>query len=50
MKLKHLGLALVAVMAIGACSDSGEDCSGQTDTFDRKALLEKVADNIIIPA
>jgi hypothetical protein len=50
MKLKHLGLALFAVMAIGACSDSEDDGSGQTDTFDRKALLENVADNIIIPA
>jgi hypothetical protein len=50
MKLKHLGLALFAVMAIGACSDSEDDGNGPTDTFDRKALLENAADNIIIPA
>jgi hypothetical protein len=50
MKLKHLGLALFAVMAIGACSDSEDDGNGQADTFDRKALLENAADNIIIPA
>jgi hypothetical protein len=50
MKLKHLGWALIAVIAMGACSDSEDDGNGQEDTFDRKALLENTADNIIIPA
>lgn len=50
MKLKHLALVLFTVLAIGSCSDSEGDDATPTDNFDRKALLENAADNIIIPA
>lgn len=50
MKLKHIGLVLFVLVAIGACSDSEDYGTEQTDTFDRKALLLNAADNIIIPA
>lgn len=51
MRLKNLGLILFAAIAIWSCSENGDDgLSSQADTFDRKALLENAADNIIIPA
>ena len=50
MKLRNLGLVLFAAIAIGSCSESEDDGVTTTDSFDRKALLENAADNIIIPA
>lgn len=50
MKLKHLGLVLFAAITIWSCTDSEDDIITPVDSFDRKALLENAADNIIIPA
>ncbi|WP_339687450.1 imelysin family protein [uncultured Nonlabens sp.] len=50
MKLKSLVILLFAAAAIWSCTDSEDDSTGQNDNFDRKALLENAADNIIIPA
>ncbi|PPK95147.1 imelysin [Nonlabens xylanidelens] len=50
MKLRNLVLVLFAAIAIGSCSESEDDGVTTTDSFDRKALLENAADNIIIPA
>jgi len=40
---------IVFVLIIAACSSS-DDGPGATDDFNRKAMLENIADNIIIPA
>nr|WP_042292456.1 imelysin family protein [Nonlabens ulvanivorans] len=51
MKIKQLALALFSIILITACTESNDDStSGSSDNFDRKALLENAADNIIIPA
>ncbi|MFD2561635.1 imelysin family protein [Aquimarina rubra] len=42
-------LMIVLVLVLAACSSS-DDGAGTTDNFDRKAMLENIADNIIIPA
>jgi predicted lipoprotein len=43
-------LLFVAAIAINACSSSEEMSPIITDSFDRSALLENIADNIMIPA
>ncbi|WP_124981051.1 imelysin family protein [Nonlabens xiamenensis] len=50
MKLRNLLLPLLAIFLILACSESTDDGGSTSDDFDRKALLENAADNIIIPA
>ncbi|WP_027392274.1 imelysin family protein [Aquimarina latercula] len=40
---------VVLVLILAACSSS-DDSGETTDNFDRKAMLENVADNIVIPA
>ncbi|WP_298546709.1 imelysin family protein [uncultured Aquimarina sp.] len=40
---------IVLVLVVAACS-SNDDGAGTTDNFDRKAMLENIADNIVIPA
>ncbi|MDH7446970.1 imelysin family protein [Aquimarina mycalae] len=42
-------LIIVLVLVIASCSSS-DDGTGTVDNFDRKAMLENLADNIIIPA
>jgi len=47
---KYLSLILGLLMVV-SCSDSGDDSDdGPTDNFNRAAMLENWADNIIIPA
>ncbi|WP_378183753.1 imelysin family protein [Aquimarina sp. SS2-1] len=46
---KYRFLMIVLALIIVACS-SNDDGAGTRDNFDRKALLENVADNIIIPS
>lgn len=51
MKFKHLLLTLFLASFIYSCTDNEDDTSStSSDNFDRKALLENAADNIIIPA
>lgn len=51
MKIKNLILGLFTIAIIISCTDTGDDSdNGISDNFDRKALLENTADNIIIPA
>ncbi|GAK93116.1 iron-regulated protein A precursor [Nonlabens ulvanivorans] len=51
MKIKQLALALFSILTITSCTESNDDSTnGSSDNFDRKALLENAADNIIIPA
>jgi len=40
---------IILVLVVAACS-SNDDGGGTTDNFDRKAMLENIADNIVIPA
>ncbi|WP_299257074.1 imelysin family protein [uncultured Aquimarina sp.] len=49
--MKKFGFLTVAILVliVAACSSS-DDGAGTTDNFDRKAMLENIADNIIIPA
>lgn len=49
MKRFRFIAVVVLVLIIAACTSS-DDSSGATDNFDRKAMLENIADNIIIPA
>ncbi|WP_299439775.1 imelysin family protein [uncultured Aquimarina sp.] len=42
-------IVVVLVLIVAACSSS-DDGAGTTDDFNRKAMLENIADNIIIPA
>ncbi|MHA7057855.1 imelysin family protein [Aquimarina sp. M1] len=46
---KYRFLIVVLVLVIASCSSS-DDGTGATDNFDRKAMLENIADHIIIPA
>jgi predicted lipoprotein len=43
-------LLFVSIITFSACSSSEEIAPTITDSFDRNALLENIADNIIIPA
>ncbi|KAA1243928.1 imelysin family protein [Aquimarina sp. RZ0] len=47
--MKKFWFLIVAFALIVACS-SGDDATTSTDNFDRKAMLENISDNIIIPA
>jgi predicted lipoprotein len=47
---KRFLLLLIAMVAIYACSSSEEIAPEQVDSFDRSAMMENIADNIIIPA
>jgi len=42
-------LIVVLTLTVVACTSS-DDSSGTTDAFDRKVMLENIADNIIVPA
>ncbi|WP_367268930.1 imelysin family protein [uncultured Flavobacterium sp.] len=48
--MKKLFLMLCATALVVACSGSDDSGSGNTDSFDRGAMLTNLADNIIIPA
>lgn len=50
MKIKHILLSLFTIAVLFSCTDSEDDDVARSDNFDRKALLENIADNIIIPA
>ncbi len=49
--MKRFLLSIIVLsLLIGSCSSDNETTNDTTDSFDRKALLENVADNIIIPS
>ncbi|MDY8137805.1 imelysin family protein [Aquimarina sp. 2201CG5-10] len=49
--MKKVVFSVIAfVLILSACSTSDDDGGGTVDNFDRKAMLENLADNIIIPA
>jgi predicted lipoprotein len=43
-------LLFVSIVTLYACSSSEEIAPEQVDSFDRSAMMENIADNIIIPA
>ena len=48
--IKKIVSFFIIAIAIYACSSSGSDSSLPTDSFDRKAMLTDITDNIIIPS
>ncbi len=50
MKTKYILLSLFTLAVLFSCSSNDDSSSQTSDNFDRKAILENAADNIIIPA
>lgn len=51
MNFKQIAILLFSFSILISCTESNDDSdNGSSDSFDRKALLENAADNIIIPA